>query len=142
MRTFRWIHTTEWSRELQRRRIESERLVLILERLRGLLLKYDFVDQATIAAELIDLAHLRSAAFVERISGGEVWGSAGSMADVIGLRGYVERPEDEMRRDSREYTRLLIDLADKMKAQGIASERSDFVADAFRRGLERRGNSR
>ena len=37
-------------------------------------------------AELIDLAHLEADSFADRLGGGEVWGSAGSVADIVDLR--------------------------------------------------------
>ena len=67
-----------------------------------------------------------------------MWGSAGSVADVVGLRHSLDPVDAETERDSVELRRLLIRLAEQMKVQGIQSEGSEFVANAFRLGLERR----
>lgn len=56
------------------------------------------------------------------------------MADVVDLQSSTNRPDAG--RDSIELTKSLIRLAEEMKAQGISSERVDFLADAFRRGVE------
>jgi hypothetical protein len=89
-------------------------------------------------AELIDLAHLQSSNFAGVLGGGEMWGSAGSVADVVGLRHSLDPVDAGTERDSLELRRLLIRLAEQMKVQGISSEASEFVSNAFRRGLERR----
>jgi hypothetical protein len=65
-----------------------------------------------------------------------MWGSAGSVADVVGLRHSLDPVDAETERDSLELRRLLIRLAEEMRAQGISSEGSEFVASAFRCGLE------
>jgi hypothetical protein len=67
-----------------------------------------------------------------------MWGSAGSVADVVGLRHSLDPVDAETERDSVELRRLLIRLAEQMKVQGIPSGGSEFVANAFRLGLERR----
>jgi hypothetical protein len=110
----------------------------LLDAIREILLRHDFMAQATWVADLIDLAHLRSSNFVKKLGGGAIWGSAGSVADVVDLRPSLDPVDAETRQDSLELQRLLIRLADQMKAQGVSSEGSEFVADAFRRGLERR----
>lgn len=117
---------------------EPESFVPLLEAIRDIFLRHDFIGQATCVADLIDLAHLQSSNFASKLGGGEMWGSAGSVADEAGLRHSLGPVEDETVRDSLELTRLLIQLAEQMKAQGISSERSEFVARAFGRGLERR----
>jgi hypothetical protein len=88
-------------------------------------------------AELIDLAHLQSSNFAGVMGGGEMWGSAGSVADVVGLRHSLDPVDAGTERDSLELGRLVIRLAEQMKVQGISSA-SEFVSNAFRRGLERR----
>ena len=67
-----------------------------------------------------------------------MWGSAGSVADVVGLRHSLDPVDAETERDSVELRRLLIRLAEQMKVHGIPSEGSEFVANTFRLGLERR----
>jgi hypothetical protein len=119
--------------------IEPPRFVPILEQLRDLLVKHEFLDQADIVARLIDLAHLESPRFARTLQIGGVWGSTGSLADVAYF-GDFEGTE-EQRRDSIEYRRLLIRLADEMKAQGLTDEGSEFIASALRKGMERRGES-
>lgn len=116
--------------------LEPESFVPLLERIRDLLLKHDFVAQATVVAELIDLAHLGEAGFADRLGGGELWGSAGSVADVVDLRRSLEPVDLDAERDSVELINTLIRLADDMRAQGIASEGSEFVGNGFRRGLD------
>jgi hypothetical protein len=115
---------------------ELESFVPLLDAIRDILLRYDYLAQATVMAELIDAAHLDSGNFAGELGGGEVWGSAGSVADVVGLRHSLDPVDAETERDSLELRRVLIRLADQMKAQGISSEGSEFVASAFRRGLE------
>ena len=67
-----------------------------------------------------------------------MWGSMGSVADVVDLRHSLDPVDAETERDSLELTRLLIRLGEQMKTKGISSEGSEFVANGFRRGLERR----
>jgi hypothetical protein len=115
---------------------DSESFVPLLERMRDILLKHDYIDQATLVDNLIDLAHLESSDFPEKLGGGDMWGSSGSVADVVDLQSSFDPVDAE--RDSIELTESLVRLADRMKAQGISSERVEFLADAFRRGLETR----
>ena len=65
-----------------------------------------------------------------------MWGGAASVADSVGLRRSLEPVDAETERDSLELMNLFIRLADHMKIQGISSEGSEFVANAFRRGFE------
>jgi metal-responsive CopG/Arc/MetJ family transcriptional regulator len=67
-----------------------------------------------------------------------MWGSAGSVADVIGLQSSFDPPDADTERDSIELTETLIRLADQMSAQGMSSERIESLANAFRHGLETR----
>src|SRR5262245_61714041 len=117
---------------------DPESFVPLLETIRTMLIKHEFVDQGTVVAQLIDLAHLGSEQLPEKLRGGDVWGSAGSVADVVGLQRSFEPRDVETERDSIELTESLVLLADKMQAHGMSSERVDFLADAFRRGLEER----
>ena len=117
---------------------EPESFVPLLDAIREILLRHDFLAQATWVANLIDLAHLQSSNFARELGGGAMWGSAGSVADVVGLRHSLDPVDAETERDSVELRRLLIRLAEQMKVQGIPSEGSEFVANAFRLGLERR----
>lgn len=117
---------------------EPESFVPLLDAIREILLRHDYLAQATWVANLIDLAHLQSSNFSEELGGGGMWGSAGSVADVVGLRHSLDPVDAETEQDSLELRRLLIRLAEQMKVQGISSEGSEFVATAFRRGLERR----
>lgn len=116
--------------------LEPESFVPLLERIRDILLKHEFLAQATVVADLIDLAHLEADTFAERLGGGAVWGSAGSVADIVGLRRSLEPVDANTERDSIELMHTLIRLADQMRAQGIASEGSEFVGRGFRRGLD------
>ena len=120
----------------ERSNLRAESFVPLLATIRDTLLKHDFIAQGTVAAELIDLTHLESPEFVKKLQGGEVWGSAGSIADEAGLRPSFDVVDAETERDSVELRHALIQLADQMREQGISSERSDLVAKAFRRGLE------
>jgi hypothetical protein len=124
---------------VEKGRLKPERFVPILERLRDLLLKHHYFAQADVAAELIDLAHLESPKFVGKLQIGGIWGSSGSVADIIGLGDFVERPQEEVDRDSLECMRLLIRLADEMKAHGISTEGSELEAETLRVGLRRLG---
>jgi hypothetical protein len=116
--------------------LEPESFVPPLERIRDILLKHEFIVHATVLADLIDLAHLESPDFAAKLGGGHMWGSAGSVADMVGLQRGLEPVDAETERDSVELMRLLVELAAHMKEQGIASEGSEFVGNAFRRGLE------
>ena len=105
----------------------------ILDALRDLLLKYDFIEDATFVAELIDLANLDSPDLTSRLQSGRVWGMG--LADIA-FPGNVKGPdEEELRQDDAQYKALLIRLADEMKAQGISYERSELIADALREGM-------
>jgi hypothetical protein len=46
---------------------EPESFVPLLERIRDLLLKHDFLEQATVVAGLIDLAHLEDPSFADKL---------------------------------------------------------------------------
>jgi hypothetical protein len=70
--------------------LEPESFVPLLERIRDILLKHEFLAQATVMAELIDFAHLEADSFADRLGGGKVWGSAGSVADIVDLRRSLE----------------------------------------------------
>lgn len=118
--------------------LEPQSFVPLLDAIRDILIRHDYIGQATLVADLIDLAHLRSSNFAGKLGGGEMWGSAGSVADGVDLRPSMDPVDAETERDSVELTRLLIQLAEQMKAQGISSKRSEFVAHVFGRGLERR----
>ena len=118
---------------------EPESFVSILDAIRNIFIKHDFDAQATEVAYLIDLAHLESPDFPNRLGGGMMWGSSGSVADSVDLRRSLAPVDAETERDGIELMRLLIRLAEQMKALGIASEGSEFVANAFRRGLDMLG---
>jgi hypothetical protein len=118
--------------------VDPESFVSLLDAIRDILLRHDRLSQATHMADLIDLAHLHSSDFARKLGGGGIWGSAGSVADGVDLRPSLDPVDAETRQDSLELQRLLIQLADQMKAQGISSRGSEFVGEAFRRGLERR----
>jgi hypothetical protein len=115
---------------------QSESFVPLLERIRDLLLKHDYLAQATVVAELIDLAHLEDPGFADRLGGGELWGSAGSVADIVDFRRSLEPVDPETERDSVQLIHALIQLADDMRARGIASVGSEFIGNGFRRGLD------
>lgn len=93
--------------------------VPLLERIRDLLLKHDYLAQATVVAELIDLAHLEDPSFADRLGGGELWGSAGSVADVVDFRRSLEPVDPDTERDSDDLIHALIRLADDMRARGL-----------------------
>jgi len=117
--------------------VEPESFVPILDAIRDILLRHDYLAQATRVADLVDLAHLQSSDFARKLGEGGMWGSSGSVADIVDLRPSLDPVNAAKERDSLELRRHLIRLADQMKAQGISSEGSEFVAKAFRRGLER-----
>ncbi len=100
---------------------EFEQFVPILVALRELLLKYDYFDQADVASELIDLAHLDSPEFPAMMRSGLVWGSAGSIADVA-FAYNQSGPLEQLRRDDTEFMRLLVRLADEMDRQRMSLE--------------------
>jgi hypothetical protein len=117
---------------------EPESFVSLLDAIRDILLRHDLLAQATWVANLIDPAHLQSSDFARELGEGAMWGSAGSVADVVGLRHSLDPVDAETERDSVKLRRLAIRLAEQMKVQGIPSEGSEFVANAFRVGLKRR----
>jgi hypothetical protein len=116
--------------------LDPESFVPLLERMRHIFLKHDFIGKATVLADLIDLAHLQASSFAEELGGGMMWGSAGSIADSVDLRRSLEPVDADTQRDSFELMRLLSRLAEQMKAQGVSSEGSEFVGNGFRRALE------
>lgn len=79
-----------------------------MDAIRDILLKHEYMALATRVAELIDLAQLQSSNFAEKMGGGEMWGSVGSVADVVGLRDSLDPVDAETERDSLELRRLLI----------------------------------
>jgi hypothetical protein len=107
-----------------------------LRLLRRLLVKYGRAGQAEIIDRIITLgAEGDRAGFVEALQGGEIWGSSGSVVDTAGLTHDPPRtPEAE--RDSVEFRRALLRIADEMENQSIASEGSRFVGRVFKRGLQ------
>jgi hypothetical protein len=120
--------------------VDPESFVSLLDAIRDILLRYDYLAQATLVADLIDLARLHSSDFADKLGDGGIWGSAGSVADVVDLRPSLDPVDAKTRQDSLDLQHLLIRLADEMKAQGISSKRSEFVGNAFRRGLESWGS--
>jgi hypothetical protein len=84
---------------------EPESFVPLLDAIRDILLRHDYLAQATWVADLIDLAHLQSSNFARELGGGEMWGSAGSVADVVGLRHSLDPVDAEAERDSLELRR-------------------------------------
>jgi hypothetical protein len=64
------------------------------------------------------LALFESPEFVDELCSGNVWGSAGSMFDLLFL-GNVEGPEEELLADEQAYSRVCLQLAEAMEAQGI-----------------------
>lgn len=115
---------------------QPESFVPLLEQIRDLLLKHDYLAQATVVAELIDLAHLEDPSFADRLGGGELWGSAGSVADIVDFRRSLEPVDPDTEQDSLQLTQALIQLADDMRTQGIASDGSEFIGNGYRRGLD------
>jgi hypothetical protein len=94
---------------------EPESFVSISDAIREILLKHEYIAQGHMVAEPIDLAHLQSSNFAGVMGGGEMWGSAGSVADVVGLRHSLDPVDAGNERDSLELRRLLIRLAEQMK---------------------------
>jgi hypothetical protein len=105
--------------------------IRILKELRELQLKHDFIEHADLSSRLIDLAHFESHDFVDELSSGNVWGGAGSIADLVFL-GNVEGPEKDLLADEGAYTRLLFRLAEEMEAQGIRYEPAQNFANTMR----------
>jgi hypothetical protein len=106
-----------------------------LHLLRRLLAKYGRAGQAEIIDRITTLgAEGDSVRFVEALQGGAMWGGAGSVADAAWL---TDPPlPSEAQRDSVEFRRALVRIADEMESQGIASEGSRFIGGAFKRGLQ------
>ena len=77
----------------------------ILKPLRELQLKHGFLEHADYISSLIDMAQLASPEFVNELSSGNMWGSAGSMVDLVFI-GNVEGSEKELLADEAEYARL------------------------------------
>jgi len=98
----------------------------ILKPLRELQLKHGFLEHADYISSLIDMAQLASPEFVNELSSGNMWGSAGSMVDLVFI-GNVEGSEKELLADEAEYARLLLQLAEEMVAQGIMYERAQSL---------------
>jgi hypothetical protein len=63
-----------------------------------------------------------------------MWGGAGSVADAAWLTD--PPPTSEAERDSVEFRRALVRIADEMENQGIASEGSRFIGRVFGSGLQ------
>jgi hypothetical protein len=99
------------------------------------LLKHEFLAQATVMAELIDLAHLEAASFADRLGAEEYW-AAGSVADIVDLRRSLEPLDPDTRRDSLELIQTPIRLADPMRTQGSHRRDPNSWGNGFRRSLE------
>lgn len=123
-----------WSWRLRTGDLEPERFIPILDALRALLPKYDFIEDATFVAELIDLSHLDSPEFAKRLQSGQVWGNGLGRRGLHGQRGRAGGGTPQRRRAIHVP---LVRFADEMKAQGISYERSELIADAIREGLKR-----
>jgi hypothetical protein len=54
--------------------LEPESFVPLLDAIRDILLRHDFIAQATYVADVVDLAHLRSSDFASKLGGGKIWG--------------------------------------------------------------------
>jgi hypothetical protein len=77
--------------------VDPESFVSLLDAIRGILLPHDYLAQATLVADLIDLAHLHSSDFARKLGYGGMWGSAGSVADVVDLRPSLDPVDAETR---------------------------------------------
>lgn len=117
-------------------RAQTGRLVQLLNAMRELLLKHDRLGHADVVSHLIDLGNLESSEFVERLLWGGVWGGSGSLMDVQ-FTGNVEAAEAELYKDDVEYRRLLVRLADEMRAQGIRDDGIERYANGLRAAIEK-----
>jgi hypothetical protein len=118
------------------RRVQPAKFVPILKEMRELILKYEFLEHADHVSRLIDSANLDSPDLVDQLLRGGVWSAAGSLADLQFTGNVQGVPEEQLYRDDMEYQRLLVRLADEMKAQGIRDKSVEDLAEWMRKFVE------
>jgi hypothetical protein len=101
-------------------------LISILRRLEAILRRNDH-PQADYVAAVATIAEWDSTAIGPALASGAMWGGAGAVWDV----GQFERKDDH-----RCYWRLLVQLVEAMKAQGIESPSAESRAEIFSQWLE------
>jgi len=103
----------------------------ILRRLEEMLRKYSYTGQANFVE---GAAHaLRSGAddeFREAITGNGIWGTAGSVSDVV-IAGRRDAP-DGIREDEKQFRADIIALAEELEKESLGTPRSRFIAGVMR----------
>jgi hypothetical protein len=101
--------------------LDYDKLISILTDMRELLLKYGFTGQAERVSEMISAAELRSPEFEKLAGSGLMWGSAGSVTDIV-FEGNRPGPPEQLRSDDLEFMRLFAQLAHELATVGIFPE--------------------
>lgn len=116
--------------------MNPSRFIPILKEMRELVLKHNRLARADYLSHVIDLAHFESRDFKDELLSGDMWGTAGSIKDVV-FEGNEDAPEEELRRDDLRYMVLLVQLSDEMKRQGIRHKHAEGYANSLRRYLKK-----
>lgn len=103
-----------------------------LAEIKAILTRNWFRHHARVADRLLSLARSDDPSFEEAVNSDEVWGGAGSLADVLFSDNVWWRRKASLREDDEEYIRALLKVADRMIDEGIASSRAREFARMVR----------
>jgi hypothetical protein len=108
-----------------------ERLLGSLQEIHRLLKRYE-ISQAGIVSQLIDLYEVNQEEFIDQLHSLELWGGAGSVADVAAFGGR-RAMEPKYYEDTVRYHEAVIGLVSTMRALNIRDDRAEHIAETFRK---------
>ena len=108
-----------------------------LETIRCIAVRHGFNDHAHLVEVLLRRVASDPASIWETINTNEVWGGAGSLAD-ISLAAYSSLPEAEVRADEIAWRSAFIALNEGMLAHGVCNPRAQSWATVFHKWNEAR----
>ena len=98
-----------------------QNLLDALQELRLVLRKREFYRHVAIVDEILLLEDIDEDQFFERVQSGDVWGSAGSIFDIVFPR--ENSSPEEWREDTSAFLNSLIGVADSLSDLGVATKR-------------------